>query len=459
MKDLLEKAQPVVDFIRNNDNFAIVCHYDADGLCAGALLANALDRLGKKYTITPTKQMDSARIADIKSKGINHLFADFGSGQIPVIEEHLPSFAIIDHHATVGETAHPHFNAHLVGLDGAKEVSGAGMAYIVAKALSPDNQDLAALAIVGAVGDMQDSSGAFVGFNRSILKDAQDAGVITMKKDLRLFGRHSRPLVQFLMYNSEPVLPGITADEEGAIRFLNSAGIPIRQGDEYVYYVDLSEEQKKRLVSALVVYGKRNFIPDNYLQGMVGEVYELTREKDKSFVKDAKDFSTLLNACGRHEKGDIGIRVAMGDRDVYYGMAAALLQLHRRLLREGIEYAKAKGVTDIGFVYLLDGGSEIKDTLIGVIAGMLYGAQVIGQDKPIIAFSMDEEGHAKFSGRATWRLVRKGLHLGKAMKEAAASVGGEGGGHNIAAGATVPFEKKDEFIRSFNKIVSAQLSA
>jgi RecJ-like exonuclease len=459
MQKMLEAAKPVVDFINDHDGFAVVSHYDADGLCSGAVLGVALERLGKKYTITPTKQMDSQRIAEIKSKGKHFLFADFGSGQLDTIAANLKSFAVVDHHATLGETTQPHFNAHLFGLDGASEISGAGMSYLVAKAISPDNADLSALAIVGAVGDMQDSTGKLVGFNRKILADAEKAGVIQAKKDIRLFGRHSRPLTQFLSYNADPIFPGITADEAGAVRFLNSAGIPVREGDEYLYYVDLSEDQKKRLVSALVVYGKRNFVPNDYLKSIVGEVYELSLEQDKTFVKDAKDFATLLNACGRHEKGEIGLKVAMGDRDIYYGMAAALLQQHRRMLRDGIEYAKQHGVVDVGHCYLLDGGTAIKDTLIGVIAGMLYGAQVIGQDKPILAFSIDDESNCKFSARATWPLVRKGVHLGKAMKAAASASGGEGGGHNIAAGATVPLARKDEFVRAFDAEVESQLSA
>jgi RecJ-like exonuclease len=207
-----------------------------------------------------------------------------------------------------------------------------------------------------------------------------------------------------------------------------------------------------------VIYGKRNFVPENRLKGMIGEVYELSQEKDKSFVKDAKDFATMLNACGRHDEGLIGIKVAMGDRDEFYAKATNLLQQHRRMLRDGIEYAKSQGVMDKGNCYLLVGGTAIKETLIGVIAGMLYGTQIIGQDKPILAYSVDDEGNAKFSARATWPLVRKGLNLGEAMSVAAKGVGGEGGGHTIAAGATVPLNKVDEFVAKFSELVGSQLA-
>ncbi|MCK4304554.1 MAG: DHH family phosphoesterase [Candidatus Eisenbacteria sp.] len=445
----MEQLKRVVDFIRDREEFMVVCHYDADGLAAGAIVSSLLDRLGKKNTVVPTKQMDSERIALIKG-GKNHIFTDFGSGQIPVLEEHLTDYAIIDHHATLGETDKPHFNAHLVGFDGATEISGAGMSYLVAREFG--FKDLSAMAIVGAVGDMQDSGGRLVGHNRIILAEAVEAGAITAKTDIRLFGRHSRLLTQFITFASDPIFPGLTGDEGAAKAFLSQLGIPLRDGDDWLRYVDLGEDQKKKLISALYVYGKQQRVPERYLKSLVGEVYELTQEKDKSFVKDAKDFATLLNACGRHEEGAIGLEVAKGDRGDYYKRAEALLLQHRRMLREGIEWAKQHGTEDHKSFYLLDAGDKIKDTLIGVIAGMLYGAQVIGQDKPIIGLSFDEaEGKMKASGRATWPLVRSGVHLGKAMKAAASAVGGEGGGHNIAAGAHFPPGRRDDFLKALEK--------
>jgi len=450
----MEQLKRVVDFIKDRDEFMVVCHYDADGLAAGAIVSSALDRLGKKNTVVPTKQMDSERISLIKS-GKNHIFADFGSGQIPVLEENLDDYAIIDHHATFGETDKPHFNAHLVGLDGAKEISGAGMSYLVAREFG--FHDLSATAIVGAVGDMQDSGGKLIGFNREILADAEKEGVITAKTDIRLFGRHSRPLTQFIMFASDPIFPGLTGNEDAAKSFLADLGIPLRSGGDWLRYADLDGDQKKKLLSALFVYGKQHRVPDRYLKSLVGEVYELTNEPDKSLVKDTKDFATLLNACGRHEQGAIGLEVAKGDRGDYYMQAEQLLLQHRRMLREGIMWAREHGTKDLGAFYLLDAGDAIKDTLIGVIAGMLYGAQVIKQDKPIIGLSFDEEeGKMKASGRATWPLVRSGIHLGKALKAAASAVGGEGGGHNIAAGAHFPPDNREAFLKALATELDAQ---
>jgi len=44
------------------------------------------------------------------------------------------------------------------------------------------------------------------------------------------------------------------------------------------------------------------------------------------------------------------------------------------------------------------------------------------------------------------------------MGEASRSVGGDGGGHDIAAGATVPAGKEQDFVDAADAIVAEQLS-
>jgi RecJ-like exonuclease len=54
-------------------------------------------------------------------------------------------------------------------------------------------------------------------------------------------------------------------------------------------------------------------------------------------------------------------------------------------------------------------------------------------------------------------LVEKGLDLGYAMNEAAKKLEGYGGGHKIAAGATINSSKKDDFLRIVDDIIISQL--
>src|SRR5437867_2464918 len=91
---------------------------------------------------------------------------------------------------------------------------GAGCAYAVAKALSPKNTDLAAIAVVGAVGDIQDQEfRRLSGYNRTILADGIAAGVLEAGIDLRLFGRETRPAYKMLQYATDPWIPRVSGNE------------------------------------------------------------------------------------------------------------------------------------------------------------------------------------------------------------------------------------------------------
>jgi RecJ-like exonuclease len=111
-------------------------------------------------------------------------------------------------------------------------------------------------------------------------------------------------------------------------------------------------------------------------------------------------------------------------------------------------------VRDWGSFLFLDGRGIIDDGLIGVIAGMLYPS---GRQKPIVAIALDSDGQIKVSTRGTKKLVLSGLNLGLALRDACAFVGGIGGGHAIAAGATLPQGKLNEFLKKFSEIIQAQL--
>jgi RecJ-like exonuclease len=64
----------------------------------------------------------------------------------------------------------------------------------------------------------------------------------------------------------------------------------------------------------------------------------------------------------------------------------------------------------------------------------------------------------KVSSRATKEIVEQGLNLGEIVGEICEEVDGEGGGHNIAAGAKIPQENKHDFIEKLNSVISEELA-
>ena len=480
-----QQAKEIADFLLSCKKITVVGHIDADGITATSIAYKSLQDQRLNVNFNFIKKIDEneiKRINKLDSDGV--LLVDLGSGYASKLDHH--GLCIADHHE-VDPGGHPtpkrkgqvslldfesgksrHLNPHLFGFDGSKELSGAGAAYSIAKAMDGRNRNLAHLAIVGAVGDFQDSSECrLIGLNRRILDDAECVGSVRTSHDVRYFGRESRPLVNFLKYSSDPRLPRLTNEEEMCYEFLREQGIPLKEDGRWRCWADLRPEEKERVVSVLRQILDNSGTADGASR-LMGEVYSLIREEPRTVMHDAKEFATLLNSCGRYEKAPTGLEVCIKGPHLKRERENALrnLQNHRDNLKGAIEMVKGKDRIVLGSVQYLRNGDgtfclPVEDTVVGIVAGMLLGSGDIPSDRPLLAFavSVDENNveMTKASARGTKELVEKGLDLSSAMRRASESVGGTGGGHNIAAGATIPPGKEADFLAEIDRIISAQM--
>ncbi len=459
--DTRKQIKNFAENLNNSDDFLLVSHHDADGMASCAIISDLLNFLGKNYEFKILRQLDSTTIETIKTIATKRacvIFTDMGSGQIELIKKNFSDkkIFIIDHHLPAIEYLKTeiefeaenlkiyHVNPHIFGIDGAFEISGSGMCYFVAREL--ERKEMVGIAIVGAVGDMQDSSGKLIGVNREILSDGVEEGVIKFKKDIRLFGRESRPLPYMLAYATDPFIPDITGSENAAKDFLLSLGIKQRNDDGWVNYVDLKFEERQKLISAIYIKFL-NFSP-YAAKSLIGEVYTLLKEKKRTILRDAKEFATILNSCGRQKMPELGIYICLGDRDEKFNEALRVLERHRLMIRRGIEYLKTNGLKERNKFYYFDAKSAIDENVVGIIAGMSYSSLNLNRDKFIIGLADDSEDATmkKVSARANLDLVKKGVNLGNLMRKGCAEVGGEGGGHSVAAGARITKKGVEKFL-------------
>ncbi|MFB6158014.1 MAG: DHHA1 domain-containing protein [Haloferacaceae archaeon] len=461
-----EQARACAERLRAADSALLASHIDADGLTSAAVAATALERAGVPFETVFSKQLDEGEVARIAATDHDTvLFTDFGSGQLDVIAEYEAAGAftpvIADHHQPADATTEYHLNPLLEGIDGASELSGAGAAYVLARALEPeggDNRDLAGLAVVGAVGDMQDGEDGLHGANERVVEEGVAAGVLETDRDLSLYGRQTRPLPKLLEYASEARIPGITGDEAGAVEFLADLDVDLRDADgEWRRWVDLTTDERRTVVSALVRRAVASGVPSRRVDDLVGTTYTLVDEEPGTELRDVSEFSTLLNATARYERADVGLAVCLGDRGEALDRARRLLRNHRRNLSEGLDLVTSEGVERTDHLQWFDAGTRIRETIVGIVAGMALGADGVDRDRPIVAFAAKGEGKLKVSSRGSGTLVRRGLDLSAVMREASREVGGDGGGHDVAAGATIPADERDAFLAAADALVAEQL--
>jgi RecJ-like exonuclease len=458
---LADRAAACAERLRAADRVLLASHIDADGLTSAAIAARALERADIPFETLFEKQLNRAAIERIAAADYDTvLFTDFGSGQLDDIAAFEGEFTpvVADHHQPADADTEYHLNPLLEGIDGASELSGAGASYVLARALGGrENRDLAGLAVVGAVGDMQDGDGGLSGANEALVREGVEAGVLSEETDLLLYGRQTRPLPKLLEYASEARIPGISNDEAGAVSFLSGLDLDLKTGGEWRRWVDLDGRERRTLVNALLRHAISRGVPADRINALVGTTYVLTDEEPGTELRDVSEFSTLLNATARYERADVGLAVCLGERGAALDRAQRLLRNHRRNLSEGLQWVQTEGVTVEEHVQWFDAGDRIRETIVGIVAGMAVGTNGVRHDLPIVAFADAGDGETKVSARGSHALVRRGLDLSVVMREAARAVDGDGGGHNVAAGATIPADGRETFLAEANRLVGEQL--
>lgn len=481
MKDALHRA---ADIVRSSKHPLAISHIDADGITAMAIVVFLLERTNLQPIWKNIHQLNSETILEVRDLVREHkpdlvIFSDLGTGQIRLIHEYIEPepyvnhIIILDHHLPPNHSGLSEgpfksdkileINPSNHDLSGSYDVSGAGVSFLLAYTLSTENSNLAELAVVGASGDLQAYYGkGFVGVNKEIIQIGEENGFIRVDRDLTFFGINTRPLAQLLEYATDPYLPGITGDRDACYRLYDELSIPLKdEMDRWRIWMDLSQDEKKKIVQALFNHILQFYDHPKVASGIVGNIITLPKRPERTEMRSAKEFSTLLNACGRNRRAEVGVRICLGDVDALRE-GITLLQQHRANLASALRRLETNGYDETESMYIVN-DPETPDTIIGIIIGMAQGSRIVPIDKPIIGVSTNtsnEGPRVKISGRARKSLVKRGLNLKEVFSTASVIVNesaekkvAEAGGHPMAAGAFVHEDYLDEFL----EIVSAEI--
>ncbi|HWR24958.1 MAG TPA: DHH family phosphoesterase [Methanosarcina sp.] len=433
LEKLINLAKNAAEKIQKYRFVRIVSHNDADGLSSAGIMAQALLRAGICFQLSIAGRLDEAVIEDINrsiSKGELVIFCDMGSGQPDLIGKVAADVIVLDHHQPVGQfPTKAIVNAHMAGIDGATDISASGTCYLVAREMNAGNLDLAGLAIAGAIGDKQ----LFHTANAFILEEALKTGAVSVRKGLKV---GNGDLVDVLAYSTEPFLD-ITGYPEKTRDFLSQLGL---SGN----IENLPEEGISKLVNAIALKLVNHASPEA-IEAVIGEIFLLNRE----LVKNVYDFISILNTCGKQKIYGLALSLCLKDQAVV-NEALSLTKEHEKKLaldiRENIE--KIRKGENVWYIRTIDALST------GSLASTVV--RYIHPELPFICLN-ESEGILKISARGTRELVSKGLDLAFALREASNAVGGSGGGHSVASGASIPLGTEEEFLSIADRIIGDQL--
>ena len=459
LKHFCEKLRKVVE---EGNEVAIISHLDADGIASASIMAMALRRMGARYSIRTVSGMNESVLETMKADGRDfYMITDLGGGWISALRKTIgDKWQIIDHHQVTkvesSKEEAPKEDSQILnpwefGIDGGREISAGGMAYLVASTLDSKNHDLSAIAVVSAVAEKQDhgEKKSFVGLNAEILKTAQSLGIISVDLDILLNDRETIPVHEALAYSLFHYIDGLTGNREGCYLLLKNAGIKLRDDNgRWRVLTDFSQEEKTTIVEVIARFtatsDKRLY--DIMLDNLFGYVYTLTKEDKRSQLRDAREFSTLLNACGRKGSSGVAIAICMGDRSTALNNGEEIMSTYKMTLRSNIHTILNEKwrLSDDGKTIFINGDGVLEEDMVGAVSNLLSKSPSL-RGRLLFVRTLTDNDSYKFSSR-------KGIdcqshaNLGILMEECAHTLNGVGGGHSEAAGCTIPSHTLDRFI-------------
>lgn len=536
-----DRASRLADRVRNARSVAIFSHIDADGVSSAAIAYRAVERTGAKLKVHFLKSLGEKEIKLINSSGEDLVWiCDLGAGSYKSIDR--SRCIITDHHHIFGSgqsflelfgDLDNMLNPVEFGFEGSTHLSGAGCTYYVARELDAANVDLAYLAIVGAVGDLQDKKDRRLAgpLHASVIEDAARTGVLqVVENDLPFFGWVTRTAAAMIAFSNDLKAIGCECTFSDVNQMFKSQGVSTYRGrrepsikddnlSKFYSWSELGAEERSMVKIALRNSLQRMGKDPAVLDGMLGDVYLFPSYPVGSASREAKEFATMLNASGRYlnSRGDISPSGTDGERRNTEGEekaegfqgeliikacldpvsfssdAMSKIGNHRENLKKGLD--EVHSIVAMDHIQYIKGRIDsqenknrsrytlaAEDTILGIIVGMVLDQKPNGDlarfsvrdELPLIAMAdispddctaeegadLDDKGPAgervKVSGRMRRELVDQGIHLGEAMKQAASQVRGVGGGHNVAAGATIPKKKIKRFLEALDQEIGAQ---
>ena len=442
----------ISDCIKSQKSISITTHIDCDGLTSGSIIAKALIREGAKCTLRTSKEFSKNIVESFKTDSRDfHIVTDLGGGFAKDLNQTLgDDWFVLDHHQISEEEKDNQnvINAWKYGMDGGSEICAGGMAYLAAMALDEKNSDLSEIAVVSALGDRQDQGDrkSFTGKNFEIANTAKELGLVEMDLDLLLVGRETRPLPEAIAFTSQPFIEGLTWNKETCLSILKSSGIKLKEEGRWRVPAELNEEEKKLVIKTIT-----DFSPDKntteVMSELIGYTYTFPKEDKRSFLRDGREYSTMLNSCGRINRSGVGMAICMGDRNQVLTEGEGILTDYRKKIKEYMNILSNERwrISENENCIMVNGEDIVPETMTGTISSLIAGSpKNIG--KIVILRTRGESNTIKFSSRKSFGCKSK-INLSELMRTGAEKFDGIGGGHNAAAGAKITKDKLDEFLK------------
>ena len=209
---------------------------------------------------------------------------------------------------------------------------------------------------------------------------------------------------------------------------------------------EVTEDEKKAVIESITKFSSDKNTSE-IMSELIGYTYTFPKEDKRSFLRDGREYSTMLNSCGRINRSGVGMAICMGDRNKILTEGEHILTDYRKKIKEYMNILSNERwrISENENCVMVNGEDIVPETMTGTISSLIAGSPK-NTGKIVILRTRAEENTIKFSLRKSFG-CKSNINLSELMRNGAEKFDGIGGGHNGAAGAKITKDKLDEFLK------------
>jgi RecJ-like exonuclease len=161
--------------------------------------------------------------------------------------------------------------------------------------------------------------------------------------------------------------------------------------------------------------------------------------------------SALINACSRMGESNTALLFCMGNETARRHAETIYIQYKQSLI-DALKQINSNPKIEGKQYVIMNAKDKIQDTIIGTVASILSMSALYQEGTVIIPMAHNKD-KIKVSGRVCGRGRSNNdpRNLKELMDEITELIGGESGGHKLAAGCVISRDKEEAFIELVKK--------
>ena len=425
-----------------------VSHNDGDGITASALICKTMDFLKvprvqliferseswAAYFATKLEQyrdIDAVIITDLgaEEKQLCDIFGSHGDIQLFILDHHKISES--ERVEEYPENVHS-MNPTRFDLDGLRDIAGSTLTYLFCEHLTSRVKKLSWLPAVGMAGDILKSADKYSSINKDVLDIAIEEGAIQLHEGIALLGGMAeQELSSSLTFSLLPFLQEIGGNQEMANDSLIHNGI-----DPSTNILASSDEDRKKLLELFGdrIAGESAMIPGR--EGILHHTFEF------NFLIGIVGDTNPQGALELLDKKKPSREILATYHDYLQNLVTCMGKITSNAASEG-EYAGFFEGETFKFFQL---GDDATKQLVSDLASFTSVNNLLSSEKLLIIAARESDEKYKLSFRCSPEFVNaRNIGMGATVERVATIHGGRGGGHDLAAGWTVPVQNYKTF--------------